>query len=220
MRRSLVRDRLLLLSAGALVMAALVACGPDAPSTPASNPPPAIEPAPASTPPASTVTVEPSTPAPADALEVPPAMATPDGTDARGGTTPAAAEDTVRRYYAAINARDYATAYALWSNGGAASRQRYEAFAGGYRTTTSVQATVGKASDPEGAAGSRYIQVPIELSSHRSDGSTRHYRGRFTLRAVLADGATPQQRQWHLDSADLEGYEPDAQSKAPATKTP
>lgn len=141
-------------------------------------------------------------------------MAAPDTADVRGDGTPAAAEDTVRRYYAAINAKDYRSAYALWGNGGAASRQTYQAFAGGYRTTASVQASVGKPFEPEGAAGSRYIQVPIELSSRRSDGSTRHYRGSFTLRAVVADGATPQQRQWHLDSADIEGYEPQARPKA------
>jgi hypothetical protein len=220
MRRNLIRSRLLLCSAGALAMAVLVACGPDAPSTPASHRAPAVEHAPAPTPPAPAATAEPSPPAPADTAEVPPAMTAPDGADSRNDATPAAAEDTVRRYYAAINAKDYAAAYALWGNGGAASRQTYEVFADGYKTTVSVQATVGKALDPEGAAGSRYIQVPIELSSHRSDGGIRHYRGSFTLRAVMADGATPQQRHWHLDSADIEGYEPDAPPKAPAAKTP
>lgn len=121
-----------------------------------------------------------------------------------------AAEDTVRRYYAAINARDYAGAYALWGQDGAASRQTYEAFAGGYAKTRAVQATVGKAFAAEGTAGARYIQVPIDLASQRSDGDTRHYRGHFTLRAATADGATPSQRQWHLHAADIEGYEPAA----------
>lgn len=145
-------------------------------------------------------------------------MSTPDSAETHVNSddaTPAAAEDTVRRYYAAINAKDYAAAYALWSNGGAASRQTFDAFAGGYANTTTVQATVGKAFDPEGAAGSRYIQVPIELASRRSDGSTRHYRGSFTLRAVMADGATPGQHQWHLDSVDIEGYEPAPTASAP-----
>lgn len=134
--------------------------------------------------------------------------------------TPEAAESTLRRYYGAINAKDYAAAYALWGNGGQASRQTSEAFAHGYAKTLMVDAQVGKAFGAEGAAGSRYIQVPVELASAQADGSTRHYRGSFTLRAVMADGAPPQQRQWHLDSADIEGYEPDAPPKAPAAKAP
>lgn len=200
----LIKTRLLLLGTGALALATLVACGPqqaDSTAVPASvpavtEPTPATPPAPADTP---SQTEE--------ALAEPPPMETTDAAPAPDAS-PEAAEDAVRRYYAAINAKDYATAYALWGNNGAASRQTYEVFAHGYAKTTGVQAQVGKAFGAEGAAGSRYIQVPIDLAATQADGSSRHYRGNFTLRAVMADGATPQQRQWHLDSADLEGYEP------------
>lgn len=117
---------------------------------------------------------------------------------------PAAARQVVRDYYAAIDARDYATAYAMWSDGGAASGQSFEHFRNGYANTESVQATVGEALDEEGAAGSRYIQVPIELTARQRDGSGKRYRGRFTLRAVMADGASEEQRRWHLASADIQ----------------
>ena len=118
--------------------------------------------------------------------------------------TPAAAEAAVRAYYAAINARDCASAYAQWSGGGAASGQSFEHFRDGYANTANVEAEVGTATDEEGAAGSRYIRVPVELRSRQRDDSVRHYRGSFTLRAVMADGASAEQRRWHLYSADIE----------------
>lgn len=118
--------------------------------------------------------------------------------------TPAAARRVVIDYYAAIDARDYAKAYALWSDGGTASGQSYEHFSGGYANTRSVQASVGEPFDEEGAAGSRYIQVPVELKAQQQDGSERAYRGRFTLRAAMADGASEAQRHWHLASAEMQ----------------
>lgn len=118
--------------------------------------------------------------------------------------TPAAARQVVIDYYAAIDSRDYAKAYALWSDKGAASGQSYGHFSGGYANTRSVQAEVGEPQDEEGAAGSRYLQVPVELKAVQRDGSERKYHGRFTLRAVMADGASEEQRHWHLASAEMQ----------------
>ena len=119
---------------------------------------------------------------------------------------PSAAEArrVVVDYYAAINARDYRKAYGLWSENGAASGQSFEHFSGGYANTESVDAAVGEATDEEGAAGSRYINMPVELQSKQYNGTTRSYKGRFTLRAVVADGATEAQRRWHLASAEMQ----------------
>ena len=118
--------------------------------------------------------------------------------------SPTEARQVVVDYYAAINARDYRKAYASWSDDGAASGQSFEHFSGGYANTESVVATVGEAVDEEGAAGSRYISVPVELQSRLYNGTTRTYKGRFALRAVVADGATAQQRRWHLSSAEMQ----------------
>lgn len=135
-------------------------------------------------------------------IAVPPIAAS--ALQAEDPATPAAAEAVVRDYYAAINARDFAGAHAHWSDYGAASGQSLEAFAKGYTHTQSVEATVGKATAEEGAAGSRYILVPVALKSMQADGSTRAYRGFFTLRAVVADGAPAEQRRWHLAAAEME----------------
>jgi hypothetical protein len=124
--------------------------------------------------------------------------------EASDQATPAAARQVLVDYYAAIDAGDYAKAYALWSDNGAASGQTFEHFSGGYANTQSVRAVVGDPMDEEGAAGSRYIQVPVQLHALQRDGSERHYDGRFTLRAVVADGATQEQQRWHLASAEMQ----------------
>lgn len=115
-----------------------------------------------------------------------------------------AARAVVVDYYAALNGGDHAAAYARWSDGGAASGQGFEDFAKGYANTLAIQAQVGEAHDLQGAAGSQYIEVPVQLVASQRDGSKRQYRGKFFLRAVLADGATAEQRRWHLASADIQ----------------
>ena len=171
----------------------LSACAPTDRSVPAPAGAPApgqaVAEIPAATPPTTAPVQEPGTP-----------------TDQVGEdqATPAAARQVVIDYYAAIDSRDYATAYALWSNDGAASGQSYEHFSGGYANTLSVKADVGEPRDEEGAAGSRFIQVPVVLKALQRDGSERAYRGRFTLRAVMADGASEEQRRWHLASAEMQ----------------
>jgi len=214
MRNNLLQSRRLVIGAG-LASLLLAACGPTAKDQEAQTPSSAAQ-----APVEASRDATPGTAAPPAAeTREPPASETRDTasepTEAPEEVSAEAAETTLRRYYGAINAKDYAAAYALWSNQGAASQQSYEAFAHGYGKTLMVDARVGKASDAEGAAGSRYIKVPVELAAAQTDGRTRHYRGSFTLRAVMADGATPEQRRWHLDSADLEGYEPRASDDKP-----
>lgn len=118
--------------------------------------------------------------------------------------TAADARQVVVAYYAAIDSRDYRKAYGLWGEGGEASGQSFEHFSGGYANTESVEADVGEATDEEGAAGSRYITVPVQLRARQYNGTLRSYRGRFALRAVVADGASGEQRRWHLDSAEMQ----------------
>lgn len=176
----------------AALCASLSACAPaDRETQPAASHAPAL--AGAATPPTATA---------ADAPSREPAAHTAQTGDDQ--VTPAAARQVVIDYYAAIDARDYPKAYSSWSDDGAASGQTFELFSGGYANTRSVKANVGEPVGEEGAAGSRYIQVPVELTALQQDGSERRYRGRFTLRAVLADGASEAQRRWHLASAEMQ----------------
>jgi len=171
--------------AAVTLIAALAACSAEAP-------------APAAT----------DTAAAAAATDAAAAAATPDAAAPAQaplpGPTAEDAEAVVRDYYAAINAGDFETAYAKWDDGGAASRQDFARFRDGYADTESVQATIGAAHGLEGAAGSRYVKVPVELRARQRDGSVRRYRGEFDLRAAVADGASDEQRHWHLYSAVIQ----------------
>ncbi|MEO6155114.1 MAG: hypothetical protein ABIP16_05240, partial [Thermomonas sp.] len=73
----------------------------------------------------------------------------PDGVDA--------AVLVLRGYYVAINARDFAKAYAQWSDGGRASGQSPQQFADGFADTQGVSVAFGQPGPIEAAAGSRYI---------------------------------------------------------------
>jgi hypothetical protein len=153
------------------------------------------------------------------AFEAPAGSAPPTGRDsapAAGGSNPAVptpvpprgnsdttAQAVVRNYYAAIDARRYADAYALWSRDGAASGKSLAEFTKGFAETKSVRATVSDSIQVEGAAGSQYATVPVTVDAVLNDGATQHFTGTYTLRRAMVDGATAQQRAWHIYSARL-----------------
>lgn len=131
-----------------------------------------------------------------------------DGTAVPGEPTPQDAVAVVRDYYAAINARSYARAYALWSDGGRASGQSPQQFADGFADTTGVSVEILPPGRVDAAAGSRYLEVPVALTASQRDGSQRKYVGAYVLRRAVVDGATPEQRAWRIGSADLREVKP------------
>lgn len=112
--------------------------------------------------------------------------------------------DVVRRYYQAIAARSYDDAYVLWSNRGKASGQSPREFARGFAQTARVHVTVTDSVTLEGAAGSQYATVPVIVDAVQNDDRTQHFSGTYTLRRSMVDGATAEQRQWRIESADLQ----------------
>lgn len=129
-----------------------------------------------------------------------------DGTAATGmpaEPTPQDAVAVIRDYYAAIDGGSHARAYALWSDGGRASKQTPQQFADGFADTAHVVATTGEPTNADAGAGQRYIQVPVALTATRTDGSVHRYAGTYTLHRTVVDGATDEQRAWRIASADL-----------------
>lgn len=143
--------------------------------------------------------------APGLSPRAPPTTPTAPPAGAEPGAADAAA--VVRSYYAAINAGQYPRAYALWSDGGRASGQTGAQFAGGFSDTARVTASTGAPGRVEGAAGSRYVTVPVAVEAIQDDGTIRHYDGTYTLRRAVVDGATAEQRQWRISDADLRQVE-------------
>lgn len=126
----------------------------------------------------------------------PRAQTEPDNDDAQ------AAVAVLREYYRAISAREYRRAFALWGSSGPPG-QDLQRFTAGFAETESVTVEPGPASRVEGAAGSRYVEVPVSITATNSDGSQTRYEGTYTLRRSVVDGAPEPDRVWHLYRASI-----------------
>jgi hypothetical protein len=115
----------------------------------------------------------------------------------------AAMVDVIERYYAAIAARDYRSAYDFWPSGSEPNRQTYDQFAAGFAETESVAVEVGEPGRVEAAAGSRYVDVPVTIRARARSGVEQRFQGSYTLRRSVADGASAAQQMWHLYSASI-----------------
>ncbi|MEZ0495930.1 hypothetical protein ACAX61_06475 [Sphingomonas sp. IW22] len=114
------------------------------------------------------------------------------------------AADVVRRYYDAINARDYSVAYAQWGGHGEASGKSYGDFAAGFADTQRVKVTAREPTDVEGGAGSLYAEVPVTVDAVLTDGTRQRFTGSYAIRRVNdVDGSSADQRRWHIASAKL-----------------
>jgi len=134
----------------------------------------------------------PATPAPAES----PALV--DSESAEGAAA------VVRAYYGAINERRYAEAYHLWASSGAASGKSLAVFRDGFTHTTAVELELGAPGRIEGAAGSRYVEIPVRITAVAADGGRQPFAGSYTLRRSEVDGATAEQRAWRIRSANLQ----------------
>jgi hypothetical protein len=141
-------------------------------------------------------------PAPQPGVGATPAPA-PADTATRALDSAGDAANVVLAYYRAINERRYGDAYRLWASNGAASGKTLEAFRDGFGSTASVDAVLGTPGQIEGAAGSRYVEIPVRITAIATDGSRQAFTGTYTLRRNVVDGATPEQRAWRIHSAQM-----------------
>jgi len=67
-----------------------------------------------------------------------------------------------------------------------------------------VHANIGAPGGMEGAAGSSYVDIPVQLYGRTKDGKEFNARGTMTLRRVNdVPGSTAEQRQWHIYKSDI-----------------
>jgi len=109
----------------------------------------------------------------------------------------------VRDYYAAIRAHDFLRAYRMWETSGQRNVRSYAQFAAGFDSTESVEAKIGAPGRVEGAAGSRFVTVPVDIDSRLRSGTRQRFTGTYTLRRVEVPGASAAQRRWHLYAASI-----------------
>lgn len=111
-----------------------------------------------------------------------------------------AAADLVQRFYAAINAHDYASAWTLWGPDGN-PEQNLDEFTKGYRDTRRTHVEIGKVSEVEGGAGSIYVTVPVTIDAELADGRRQRFTGSYDLRQI--NRGMGRSQGWHIMAAKL-----------------
>ena len=113
------------------------------------------------------------------------------------------AAQVTQTYYALIGEGKYGEAWALWGDGGKASGLSQAAFTRSFDRYASYNAEIGAPGDMEGAAGSSYVTVPVVVYGRLKTGAEVHEKGEMQLRRVNdVDGATAEQRRWHIARID------------------
>ncbi|WP_304164868.1 hypothetical protein [Phenylobacterium aquaticum] len=201
------------MSAAAAAVLLLSACDtpPAAPAAPAPPAAPAAPAAPASpappTPPVAPAE-DPNGPLTPPAPGQPGALPddrTPLNETPAGPKSPQAAATLVETYFGLISQQRYAEARKAWGANGEGSGMTEQAFAAQFAPYQSYHALVGKPGDPEGGAGSIYVQVQVQAYGRLKTGPQFNQLGMVTLRRVNdVPGATPDQLKWHISQVDLQ----------------
>lgn len=115
------------------------------------------------------------------------------------------AANVVQTYYALIGEGKYDRARSLWAGGGKASGASPDAFAARFARYSEYHANIGAPGDVDAGAGQRYVTVPVQISARLKKGAAAEYQiGSVTLhRTADIDGATAEQKSWHIRSIDL-----------------
>jgi hypothetical protein len=146
------------------------------------------------------------TPAPADTPLNPPEPGEPGGLPddrtpvSEAPFTPESAQgaaNVLQTYYALIEKGEYDEAFALRepSTRGPSA----EDFAASFDRYAEYHAHIGAPSDIEGAAGSLYVEVPVQTYGRLKDGQPFSNAGTVTLRrSNNVPGSTAAQRRWRI----------------------
>lgn len=105
------------------------------------------------------------------------------------------AGQVLQTYFALVEQGKTTEANKLWSDGAEKlDLSKYK----------EVHANIGAPGGMEGAAGSSYVDYPVQLYGRLNDGKEFNSRGTMTLRRVNdVPGSTEEQRKWHIYKADL-----------------
>lgn len=138
--------------------------------------------------------------------EVTPPAPDPEPAPAREPSTDEGSEDpaeVLRDYYARIEAGDYAGAWALRIPSRSDGAEGLDTFAASFDRYAVYRATVGAPGRIEGAAGSLYVDVPVQIYGRMKDGTQFSSAGTVTLRRSNdVPGSTEAQRRWRIYARD------------------
>ena len=121
--------------------------------------------------------------------------------------TPESAVELIQNHYRKINEKQFEAAFKDWEGDGKASGKSLASFINVYVQTPRVEVTPGTPTPIEGAAGSRYITIPVHVTAYKVGGFKTEYAGNYVLRYSVVEGAKPRW-QWRIYSQKLERAAP------------
>ena len=115
---------------------------------------------------------------------------------------PEGAGQVVQGYYALLEQRRFDDAQDLWSEKGAVGAEDDEAFARRFRNFSEIHANIGAPGEMEGAAGSSYVTVPVQVYGRLAvNGKPWYMLRQVVLRRVNdVPGSNEADRRWHIES--------------------
>lgn len=118
------------------------------------------------------------------------------------------AAQVVQGYFALLEEKRFEDAQDLWNPTGAIGQQDDTHFVARFRGFSEIHANIGAPTEPEGAAGSLYVSVPVQIYGRLAANGKPWYALRQAILRRVNDvpGSTPEQRRWHIES--FEPYTP------------
>lgn len=116
--------------------------------------------------------------------------------------SPQGAGQVVQRYFGLLEARRFADAQKLWDKASDHGTEAPDVFAAHFAGFSEVHANIGTPGDAEGAAGSTYVTVPVQVYARVAATGKPWYDLRaVTLRRVNdGEGSGEDDRSWHIES--------------------
>ncbi len=114
------------------------------------------------------------------------------------------AGQVLQRFGGLLEQRKFGEARKLWSDDGKASGLTETEFIAAYGKYAEIHSEVGAPGQPEGAAGSIYVDIPFRLYGTLKSGRPFNLVGPVTLRRVNdVPGSSAMQREWHIARSGL-----------------
>lgn len=115
-----------------------------------------------------------------------------------------AAADVVQRYYGYLSSGQYLQAWLLWADGGNRSGMSAADFSASFAKYSEYHANVGMPGEIDAGAGQRYVTVPVQPYARlKANAAPVYMLGTVTLHRTDVDGATAEQRRWHIVKIDI-----------------
>lgn len=112
------------------------------------------------------------------------------------------AAQVVQGYFGLLEAKKFEDAQDLWDQDGTIGSQDDAHFAARFRGFSEIHANIGAPTEPEGAAESTFVTVPVQVYGRiAANGQPWYTLRQVTLRRVNdVPGSTPDERRWHIES--------------------